>query len=157
MDRLGGGRPVDRDLGELVPRTTAPFTVLGKGDLRAMGPVTARLLNTVSAETTQLTEGPGAVAATTRPLIPATTMVTGSTTAATTGRQNATTTASRTAATVHRRSPNSTGAIAATGTSRMPRPRRRRNRPITRHTTVTRIPMSPIVTPPGRPALWGRT
>ena len=124
-----------------------------------MGPLslTWRPLSALSAETTQLAVGPGAVAATTRPLIPATTMVTGSTTAATTGRQNATPTASRTAATVHRWSPNSTGAIAATGTSRMPRPRRRRTRPITRHRTVTRIPMSPMVTPPGGPALWGRT
>ena len=122
-----------------------------------MGPVTGRLLSALSAENTQLTDGPGAVAATTRPLIPATTMVTGSTTAAMTGRQTATTTASRTAATVHGRSPNSTGAIAATGTSRMPRPRRRRSPPITRHRTVTRIPMSPIVTPPGGPALWRRT
>ena len=119
--------------------------------------MTERLLSTLNAETTQLTAGPGAVAATTRPLIPATTMVTGSTIAAMTGRQNATTTASRTAATVHGRSPNSTGAIAATGTSRMPRPRRRKSRPTTRHRTVTRIPMSPIVTPPGGPALWGRT
>jgi hypothetical protein len=88
-----------------------------------MNPFTARLLSAVKAVTTQLACGPGMVAATASPLIPATTMVTGSTMAATSGRQTATTMASMTASTVHGRSPNSTGAIAATGTSKAPRPR----------------------------------
>lgn len=63
------------------------------------------------------------MAATTRPLIPATTMVTGSKPAATTGRQTATSTASRTASTVHGRTPKSATPIAETGTSKTPRPR----------------------------------
>ncbi len=125
------------------------FTMAGERRAR-------RRLITLRTETCQKPD-PGSVAATTRPLIPATTMLSGSSAAATTGRQKATVTASSTTATVHRCSPNSAIAIAATGTRKMPRRRWRSSRTAARRMTVRRIHMSPIVTLPGGRALWGRT
>ena len=90
--------------------------------LTGLGPLVRRSVNAGSADTAHQDRA-GVVAATTRPLIPATTMLTGSSTAATTGLQTATTRASTTAATVHGRNPKSPTPIAATGTSKAPRPR----------------------------------
>ncbi len=142
------------------PSATACFTILA-AEPPAMafglaGPLTRRFLSAPSAYTTHEVLV-GAAAATTRPLMPATTMVTGSSTAATPGRQTVTITARTIAATVHGRTPKSAMPIAVTGTSRMPRPRRRSNRRMTRDRTMKRIHMSPMVILCRGPPLWGRT
>jgi hypothetical protein len=137
----------------LTARLTAPLTITGG---RLMAALMRARFSAPRTETVQKPD-PGSVAATTSPLIPATTMLTGSSAAATTGRQKATIVASTTAATVHGCRPNSAIAIPATGTRKMPRRTWRSTRTTTRRRTVKRIHMSPIVTRPGGRALWGRT
>ena len=123
----GPGRPAgtatapNRVITTCWPCAIARSTMAAPGGRRG-GTLVRRPRSTPRTDTLQKPV-PGWVAATTRPLIPATTMVTGSSAAAITGLQSATNRASTTIARVQGRTPNSATPIAATGTRKMPRRR----------------------------------